>query len=167
MQKKYSSFTRNLINYIWLILFFFAADSHSFADVKTAQNNLSLPSGQKLILVSKLDSKCYLEENEDAYCLPSNKLFLITQKDQKKDLSELISKWESFFVFFVKLTPNAYASDLNKDGNYEIAILPNVAGQNVNINAYLYSVSDSGLSLYGVGKFNIEFGPYVTNIKTK
>lgn len=134
-------------------------------DVKTSRDYLKIPTGQELILKSKLALKCYKDDN-DEMCFPTNKLFMKTKKETK-DLSNIVSKWNYFFVYFVKLTENTHVADLDNDGVYEVAITPNVAGNNVVIDAYIYSVSNSGLSPYGMGKFNIEFGTHVTDIKVR
>ena len=168
MRKRFSSFSMSLNSYLIVILFFSTFKAHAFMDVKTSKNYLRLPSGQELTLVSELPSRCYSEEdNEDLYCFPTNRLFLKEKGGTTKDLTKFVAKWDDFFVHFVQLTSKSHIADLNKDGVYEVAILPNVAGNNVVIGAYIYSVSDGGLLPYGTGKFNIEFGTQVTDLNVR
>lgn len=137
----------------------------TFMDVRTSKDHLKIPTGQELILKSKLAPKCYKDDN-DEMCFPTNKLFLKTKGDIQ-DFSKIVSQWNYFFVYFVKLTKGSHVADLDKDGIYEVAVAPNVAGNNVIIDAYIYSVTNTDLTPYGKGKFNIEFGTHVTDIKVR
>lgn len=155
------------LNKLLVVSFLFCCSSveATFMDVRTSKDYLKIPTGQELILKSKLAPKCYKDDNNEM-CFPTNKLFLKTKRGTK-DFSKLVSKWDYFFVYFVKLTKSSHVADLDNDGIYEVAIAPNVAGNNVIIDAYIYSVSNTKLIPYGKGQFNIEYGTHVTDIKVR
>ncbi len=127
-------------------------------------------SGIRKIEISKnrhLEIEPYFAQKcnrENDLCLPSNRLFLVTDTI-KHDFSNFISVWNNYtFVYFVKISKDKYLDDLDHDGNFEFALYPMVAGNNPITDAYLYSVVGNKVIHYGMGRFHFEWGPYVKEI---
>lgn len=130
----------------------------------------SVYSGIRQIEISEnihLEIEPYFEQGcdrENDLCLPSNRLFLVTNRI-KHDFSNIITVWNTYtFVYFVKISKDKYLDDLDHDGNFEFALYPMVAGNNPITDAYLYSIVGNKIIYYGMGHFHFEWGPYVKEI---
>ena len=133
------------------------------SDVSTATDTINLSQETKLYMPSAYTAEC-IKRNE-GHCFPRTSLFLITQ-NRKYDFSNLIHRWDnSDFIYFIKIDKNKYFTDLDGDGNSEIAIFPMVAGNNPVTSALIFKVKDNKLIHYGVGDFYWEKGEHVINIK--
>ena len=164
MLKKFLNYMMNQNKIIYIILLLSFEVFSLTEPVSTAVNKIRLPDGTSIELVSKLPEKCYLQaddSSEDIYCFPTNKLFIL-RKGHKFDYTNLVKKWDDFFVYFVKIRKDTYYYDLNGDGLYEIALLPMLSGGGAwYLDAYLYTVNKNSLISYGRGRFNWELGKHV------
>ena len=132
-----------------------------YGPVSTGVEKLKLADGE--IVIKTNMSQCVEEANKgkDLLCFP-NSTMTLTTKSKTYDLTNIIKKWNEFYVFFVKIRKDKYLADLNNDKRYEIAILPMLSGGGAHVlDAFIYTVMDDGLKYYGKGKFFWEFGKHV------
>ena len=110
-----------------------------------------------------MSDQCIKDANEgkDVICFPHSTL-VFTRKGKSYDLTKIIKRWDEFFIYFVKIRKNKYLADLNNDRRDEIAILPMLSGGRAHVlTAYIYTIMDDGLKLFGEGRFFWEFGSHV------
>lgn len=137
-----------------------------FAQIWTGSNEIFLDSKTKLAMPNNVNLECSVAGRpENVDCSPSTPLNLV-YKGKTYSYVKLIEPWQgSFFIYFVKLGPNSYASDLNGDGFKEIAIYPAVCGNSPKSLAYIYTVKGHKLLPYGTGVYFWEAGTPVEKIK--
>lgn len=136
-----------------------------YGPVSTAVERLKLADGEISIkpYVSPASRKCIEEAKlgRDVLCFPNSRMTLV-RKNKSYDLTKIIAKWNEFYVFFVKIRKDKYLADLNNDKRDEIAILPMLSGGGAHVlTAYIYTIMDDGLKLFGDGRFFWEFGDHV------
>jgi len=168
MQQKFWIFMKNQSNRILLTILLFVFSSNSWAlfeKVFSARNIITINSNISLEINSFFPDDCFddvgLVSRVD--CFPSNELFLFYE-GKKLNYSNLVKYWKNTFVYFVKISHKGYFDDLDKDGNYEIALYPMIAGNNPVTDAYIYSIVGDKIIHYGMGRFHFEWGPYVKKI---
>lgn len=165
MLKKYLNITTILSSLILLISFFLSFPTRSCmsADVSTGVEKLELGEGRKIEIFPNVDPQCIIDSNDgkDVLCFPHSTMKMTVQ-EKAFDLTNLISKWDECYVYFVKIRKDKYLADLNNDGKPEIAILPMLSGGGAwYLTAYLFTVTDQGLVKYGIGRFAWELGEHV------
>lgn len=131
-------------------------------DVSTGVDKLQLEDGEIIIKINR-SRQCIqdAEEGKDVDCFP-NSIMMLKRKGKVYDLTHIIEKWNEFNVYFVKIRKNKYLADLNNDKRDEIAILPMLSGGGAHVlTAYIYTIMDEGLKLFGEGRFFWEFGHHV------
>ncbi len=137
-----------------------------FEKVFSSSNEIVVDRTSSLKINSSFPNSCFDDVGliSRVDCFPQNNLCLTVQ-GKKIDYSYLLKYWTHEFVYFIKISPKGYLDDLDGDGNPEIALYPMVAGNNPITDAYIYSVVENKLVLYGMGRFHFEWGPYVKNIE--
>ena len=166
MLKKFWSIIISQSNFFLLLMVFIPLPSWAlFEEVFSAKNDISVNHSISLKITSPFPKGCFDDIGlvSRKNCFPQNSLWLIKNR-KKLDFSRLVKYWTDVFVYFVRISPEGYFKDLDKDGNLEFAFYPMVAGNNPITDAYIYSVNGSGLMFYGTGQFHYERGPYVKNI---
>lgn len=165
MLRKFLNYTRNLSKFIIVASMFIIKPALACltCPVSTGVENLQLKNDIRVIIEPNIDPECVKKSNlgEDVLCFPHSKMTFIKGKI-RKDLTYLISKWDEFHMYFVKVRKGKYLADLNNDGKPEIAILPMLSGGGEWVlTAYLYTVTENGLEYFGEGKFFWENGEFV------
>lgn len=141
----------------WCLFEKVASAQVTITDDKDPQylQKITLPNNINIHIRSHFPNGCFDEDglSDRNECFPITQLYL-DKNDKKVDHSKIINSnedWQDVFTYFVKIAPNTYYKDLNNDGNYEIALFPMVAGNQVPCRAYIYSAKGTDLVFYGTG----------------
>lgn len=119
-----------------------------------------LPNGRKLTVVTDKDFDFVDEQGVRRYWKTTMKLTEKGKVSWQKTHRELKEKkW--VYGNIVPIRNGKYYADLNKDGFFEVAILPWDFGMAMYRTAEIYTVKDDGLYKFGEGRFNFELGPNV------
>jgi hypothetical protein len=171
MQREYSIYIKNLskiISIVFIAVSFFSTNAWAlFEKVASAQvtitdnkdpqylQKIKLQNNINIHIRSHFPKDCFDEDglSERNDCFPITELY-IEKNNKEFDNTKIINShenWRDVFTYFVKIAPNTYYKDLDKDGNFEIALFPMVAGNAVPCSAYVYSVKGTDLVFYGTG----------------